>query len=90
MQTFVFLAVPPVLTKVANIGNLVKARTYAYPRRTLVALLSENRDLTSAQVDRAAAFIGACLRLNPADRPSAGELRRHPWLVDAFMGCMHD
>ena len=49
-------------------------------------LLQKSTDLPAYRADAAAAFIGACLRLNPADRPSAKELRMHDWLGTAFMG----
>ena len=74
------------------LGNLKKAATHghAYPPRTIADLLHENSDLTALQVDRAAGFIGACLRLNPADRSTASALCLHRWLGTAFMGGTDD
>ncbi|KAI0338467.1 kinase-like protein [Trametopsis cervina] len=39
------------------------------------------------EVDGAAAFIRACLRLDSYDRPTANELERHPWIVSG--ACNH-
>lgn len=41
-----------------------------------------NHDVSDAE---AAAFIRACLRLNPAERSSASDLETHAWLEMAFM-----
>jgi len=44
-----------------------------------------NRDVSEAEAVPAAAFIRACLRLNPAERSSASDLETHAWLEMAFM-----
>jgi serine/threonine-protein kinase SRPK3 len=46
-----------------------------------------NYGVPEAEALPAAAFIRACLRLNPAERSSASDLETHTWLETAFMPC---
>lgn len=36
-------------------------------------------------IEQVASFLRECLRLDPAQRPKAYELGRHPWMWDAYM-----
>ncbi|THH30814.1 hypothetical protein EUX98_g3376 [Antrodiella citrinella] len=68
-------------------GNFIKVITSPYPRQTIYdRLLARRTDLTPTQLNAAAGFIRDCLRLNPADRPTADQLDAHRWLETAFMG----
>ena len=44
--------------------------------------LSNYNVLNPQETEPAAEFIHACIRLDPAHRPSAEELLHHPWLRD--------
>lgn len=46
-----------------------------------------NHGMPEAEALPAAAFVRACLRLNPAERSSASDLESHTWLETAFMPC---
>jgi len=46
-----------------------------------------NYGIPEAEITVAAAFIRACLRLNPEDRSSADDLETHVWLENAFTCC---
>ncbi|KAF8344617.1 kinase-like protein [Amanita rubescens] len=71
-------------------GNLVKGKMNPYPRQTLSALLVQHTDLRPVQVEAAAGFIRDCLRLNPSDRLTVGQVDEHRWLETAFMGGMDE
>ena len=71
-------------------GNLVKAKMNSYPQQTLSTLLTQHTDLRPIQVEAAARFIMDCLRLNPSDRLTVGQVDEHCWLETAFMGGMEE
>ncbi len=61
-----------------------------YSRQSLSTLLAQHTDLRPVQIEAAAGFIGGCLRLNPSDRLTVGQLDEHRWLETAFMGGMDE
>ncbi|THH28619.1 hypothetical protein EUX98_g5559 [Antrodiella citrinella] len=69
-------------------GNFVKAKANPYPHQTIQQRLANRSDLSAKQIEKAAAFIQSCLRLNPADRlNNSGGAYLHDWIDDAFMVC---
>jgi serine/threonine-protein kinase SRPK3 len=47
------------------------------------ATLKDVSDLADCDINPAAEFIRACLRLDPDDRPTAAQLLEHPWMKGA-------
>lgn len=54
--------------------------------RTLEQAMANYR-IPEADAAHAAAFIRACLHLNPEERFTAVDLLRHPWLETAYICC---
>jgi serine/threonine-protein kinase SRPK3 len=54
--------------------------------RTLEQAMANYR-IPEADAAHAAAFIRACLHLNPEERSTALDLLHHPWLETAYMCC---
>jgi serine/threonine-protein kinase SRPK3 len=54
--------------------------------RTLEQAMA-NYKIPEADAAHAAAFIRACLHLNPEERSTAVDLLHHPWLETAYICC---
>jgi serine/threonine-protein kinase SRPK3 len=71
-----------VLHKKSRTGNLLRIdELWALPLEKAIA---EYNVLAEDQIESVAAFIRACIRIDPAERASAGELQLHNWLAFAF------
>ncbi|KAF8308748.1 kinase-like protein [Clavulina sp. PMI_390] len=53
---------------------------------SLRAVLEQKYDYPRVQAEKLKAFMEPMLALDPADRPSAGALAKHPWLDDSAAG----
>lgn len=62
---------------IGNLRRIAKLRPWS-----LRSVLMQKYDYPPEQADKLRDFLGPMLALDPQDRPSAGELAKHPWLDD--------
>lgn len=74
----------PLILILVRTGDLLRE---VVPDQSIEKALAVYGTMKDDEIDGAAAFIRACLRLDYKDRASAKELEIHPWLLTS--SCNH-